>query len=572
MLGILAIVFFLVALAERPPVSSNSGTLRVAVRPHGILVSTLAANHSMRNALSSLQTTEDSAASEKEHHAATDQPASSLLSVAASVRNPEAAEVSPAKGSKRTNLCAKMRAVSESRMKLEDALRGEHLSAAFREGGWNYIHRDNDTGQWKGYGLEVLKASAREGGYKFTLHAPPMNDSRSQQGWIDDNIQSHDILMDLVVETSRVEREHRVYPIYNFVDTSPIVFARQSRDSGINLCKLFWFLAPYSWKVWVFLVLLHIFTGWAYWVVEREANKAEFTVVDEEADSKLQKNSKRFALSAWTGCMHTTTIQSFLPVTWLGRLLVLSWSLHSIFVLETYSSNLAANLVVQKESDMKWTSIEHVIADGARICVRPGSGEQYMKDTFPAYDRVITSEANPAVQVAKGRCEAGIMWKTQYDIALGNQDANPDCSLYQIGGRLSVGMGGWSVFQDWHSSCTAFLGDVLHVIFDRLVELGELEKLYKTVLLKETQTRKSNCNQVVPYGAQSASMGIDAVAGIFLLHFVVALVVLAFFVFSPGISDGEGPSEPEDAAKMESSSEPEGAAATTTTPPQKDDQ
>lgn len=432
----------------------------------------------------------------------------------------------------RTNVCAQMKLVSEGKLKLGNALSGLSLTVATREGANNFLYRDGDT--WSGYDYQVLNEVATRAGFDFTIVS---NDLQNEDVnlWLKDTVQMYDLNLDHRSQAYPRELQ-RMALLYPFLDSSVVLVlseAPKMMDSSMSLSVL---LKPYDTQVWLVFVAVCFLTCGSYWYVERN-QKADDNPDREHADERSLGGALYILLQ------HLATVRSLTPTSGAGQVIAVSWSLVSLIFVAGYVANLASCLMEVRKSSATWTSIDDVMADDARICVSAGATQWYMKDNFPNYGKVVVDNVSPIRNmVVNGKCEAALDWKLNYDISSQKEDLNPNCTLRQVGRRLTDNYAGWTVMEDYMDKCTALVHDVIRTTMIGMDEDGTFTKLSDKYLMTAERTRRKPCDNLDVEHSQELGLPLSSIAGLFMFHTAVlfaATVTMAFLSKPAGVEGVE---------------------------------
>lgn len=444
-----------------------------------------------------------------------------------------------ASSSHRTNLCKNSAEVSDSKRSLVKGLEGTHITAVAPPG--SYAHLDGD-GKWSGYDVDVLKDLANRA--NFTFDIVPVELTKTQQStssqeekhaqFVDWN-KGYDLVLQHNTEESERDKSE-VFQVYGQLDASLVLVTNRdpSAASTSLLQRMLVMAAPYDPSVWLVFTACCLATGVLYWFLERvsipEVDKSD--VDQPEADkSDVDEAVDTMGKSVFFAAMNCTTMISYSPRTWPGRIVLLTWSMVCVIFLAGYTANLATILVMSNQAQQQWKGLEDAIESEARICVSGGhASHRFMTAHHSGYPYTVSTKGGtePIKAMVDGKCDAAIVWQLVYDISTIKEELNAKCNLQKVGPKLTVSSGGWSAIADYSDRCTALVRDVLHTFSQEMFEDGSFDKHYENLMATE-RTLATPCGP--SNKTQGNSLPLAAMTGLFLLYlFGSGVACLVYFI------------------------------------------
>ena len=121
-------------------------------------------------------------------------------------------------------------------------------------------------------------------------------------------------------------------------------------------------LSPFTERLWASVLGATLLTALVYLYVEGRAN-------EEDALPQDAPRLARLANTIYLGVLQITGAGGYTPVTGQGKLLLAGYSVFILFVVNSYTANLAAAMVVQSQT-ATCTSFEQCAGqNGDRICL-----------------------------------------------------------------------------------------------------------------------------------------------------------------------------------------------------------
>eukprot|EP00929_Paragymnodinium_shiwhaense_P087240 TRINITY_DN47488_c0_g1_i1.p1 TRINITY_DN47488_c0_g1~~TRINITY_DN47488_c0_g1_i1.p1 ORF type:complete len:586 (+),score=76.77 TRINITY_DN47488_c0_g1_i1:129-1886(+) len=482
-----------------------------------------------------------------EAHAGIARTASRISAPSMRSRRLESSPGSTIATSLKTDLCDRVAAVSNGSMALEDGLRGVTIHGAVTFWDEALVSVD-ENGEWSGLHYEIMTELANRAGFSFELHQHQKPVDMGWSDWLYETISLYDISVEYWLPTP-TRMQKGAFPAFGIVDTSTQFAAhRKPEEKSVQWLS---FLSPLGLEVWIIFVMLAAVTAAAYLFAEWNA---EGTDLGDETADKIY-NSLFFSFITVTGASTMT------PRTWGGKLISWSWAWCVLLFVSAYTANLAAVLIVKAPNTQKFNSLEEALASSKSICVWKGTPqeeylEMYIENYFPAYKHMRQTNKHPMQALYDGDCDGALGARIEVEIGAETMQMNPCCSLGTIGNDLTLTEGAWMVGNDYEK-CSMLVRDVLYLHATAVKGTGMLDDIYNTyvsrksdqhcyseevikarcpdgVTLKERRLKAKSKGGVAGAAATAEGAGessedqdalrIDAMAGMFLIHFVFLIL------------------------------------------------
>eukprot|EP00633_Aureoumbra_lagunensis_P007504 CAMPEP_0197309294 /NCGR_PEP_ID=MMETSP0891-20130614/7866_1 /TAXON_ID=44058 ORGANISM="Aureoumbra lagunensis, Strain CCMP1510" /NCGR_SAMPLE_ID=MMETSP0891 /ASSEMBLY_ACC=CAM_ASM_000534 /LENGTH=726 /DNA_ID=CAMNT_0042794279 /DNA_START=44 /DNA_END=2224 /DNA_ORIENTATION=+ len=418
----------------------------------------------------------------------------------------------------RTDLCNLSTSITDGEINYDSALNGQTLKfiGYYKESDPYALDYSDDDG-YSGWHYEVLDAIADLAGFDYELKL--LNSSfpsnRTYFEKITYNFDHYDASIHSTTYTSDRASEGMLQP-FSYIDESAWLVTKTRSSGNKNAFKnrntFFRFAEPFSYKLWILTVSTTIVTGIIYFFIE---HSQAYT------DAETLQDAIHLSL------LQVTQAGGFAPVTYGGKLLVLSWGMVVLIIISSYTANLAAFLVADNGSNSEYDSIYDVIGAGATVCVHTGYATQDLLDeNYPEIMQYDTTDEYG--NFYHGKCSALVTERAQYDVAKESSDIYPSCNFERVGDALDSTGGGWAIKGDYSAKCSSLLSQLLTQYFLQLDLDGTLSDLYDDYLDSWTDKSCDSSSDTSDNddGSDEDALGIKEMTGVFVIHALTTLFAL----------------------------------------------
>ena len=444
----------------------------------------------------------------------------------------------------RTNVCGQQALVANGTLPLRDALRGLNLSVAITNyqspGGALFFTLVDNKIPTENLGLNgvIMDELARRAGFQwrhsFVGIDPPTN--RSWGDLLDWKVHYFDIAADYWARSAERMAHGVAFP-HGWYEGG-ITFAQLRSDDthDPNAVRLWTFLHPFQYTVWLSIVVAIAGTGMVYFFMER---------LRDDSDERDLEN-KPFG-SIFLASMAFTGHLSFQPGSNAARLLTWSWSFWSLILAAAYTANMASFLVSKQQTPTLLRTLDEAVQSQSPICVQRGA----------AVDEIITAKYPQMVLVRKqteagmfqalrqpwygggGGCAAVLTNLGTVDSLVGKAEINYDCRVVTSGRILMNLPAGFATSVDAGVFCTSLLHYVLDVHMQEMRADGFIDEAWQNHLAKSRTIDCSSKNAKGGGGNNLSgalattdsntrlSLTMRNMGGIFITHAMLSMLALA---------------------------------------------
>lgn len=235
--------------------------------------------------------------------------------------------------------------------------------------------------------------------------------------------------------------------------------------------------------------------------------------------------------SLYLGAVQLTGAGGFSPLSRLGKLLLLGYSIVVLFTIESYTANLAVAMITKKAAACN--TFEQCAARGDRSCVRAGTAMDELLTA--AYGeqlggQIVRTTSEWGSQRA-GECELAVIAKLILDLQRVSEEHNSDCSIERVGVEpVSVIDGGWMGKLDYMDHCTSVVFDALRPHFIALRSSGKIAELTRELLAAANTRIGAPC--VEASTRSLATFGVEQLTGPLVVYAAVVVLVLTWWCTS----------------------------------------
>lgn len=221
-----------------------------------------------------------------------------------------------------------------------------------------------------------------------------------------------------------------------------------------------------------------------------------------------------------------------------GQLVSFSICLFALFIVSTYTANLASFLVIQKAASSEIVnSVEDIVKYGKSICVYGDTAaNNEIRGQYPTASIVKRiDEKDVLMGLKEDDCDYGVMSLAAYELFRGQIDVNGDCDLIRIGRNFRDLEDGFATISDAGTLCTSMIRDVINIHMQDMHDDGFIDKVWDEYYGRKHNIDDATCFNDSASGGSSSSDGetLDFLnmGGIFLLHGATLLVAILVFFY-----------------------------------------
>jgi hypothetical protein len=375
-------------------------------------------------------------------------------------------------------LCERAIAVSNGSMQLWSALENITLNVGTMLWDDSFLAYNAETGEYSGLEWDLLQELQQRAGFKINYDVIEKPSNVSWTDVLGYMLSRYDLVtVGYWQVTAERTRRFSCDSPAEFLDLSyRLIVRNEAAPEKPIQARMFTFLEPFSWEVWLVFVLLTIFTGFVYLFFEKRnlENFPNGVRCSSAADSVL-----------WS-FMHITGPGGYAPNTWPGKLVVASWSFFAVLYISAYTANLAGFLLVKSNNNIAYTTMQDALREDAQICVEKDAPEMWFKRMYKNYPYVTYVQSDldgreVLTMLDQYECDAAIVSDMAWRQLRNDRNVNSKCSLKMIDDPLNPIGGGWMSLADYNDRCTAVLRDCLAYHFLDMQDNGRLSDLVQTL-------------------------------------------------------------------------------------------
>lgn len=419
----------------------------------------------------------------------------------------------------RSNFCQLHRQVETGAVPLRYALKDSNVRPAlFR------YQLDKETGGIDEVdpplGIKILDEIARRAQFEWRDSYGVIDSPAGNQTWggvLSWSLDTYDLNGDWFLRTTDRLADGILFP-EKWYDGS-LIMVRKVKEIDDNF-RFFALLLPFTWGVWLFILVITILSGLVYYAIE---------YIWSDGDKKK---------------MHVTLIESifqtFLNMTGHSlydpkhsgtRLITFSTCFFFLVLLASYTANLTSFLVIKNSPDLVINDIQDVIKNNLRVCVLQSStSETFMRERYETA-RLVEKESIEKTYLGLDSEECDVVLTTigTWTKNKGNIVYNQDCRKEWVGRVVQANDAGFTI-RDSAELCSSLVRDVFSL---HLLEMKR-DKTYETIWNSEVSVT-NNCQDVEDSeddALDAAKMNMTNLGGIFIFHAIALVVGLVLTVYS----------------------------------------
>ncbi|KAL7539943.1 hypothetical protein ACHAXR_009731 [Thalassiosira sp. AJA248-18] len=433
----------------------------------------------------------------------------------------------------RSNLCDRQNLLRSGDIDFLDVLRGLNLSVGLLYlPGLDYVTYDEEAGTFSGYWIEILDELADRVGFSWQeswglILSPSVEGAfrLNPNATFDDLLSwaayAYDFSFaewDRTIERMQLGLD---FPA-GFSDSSTILIGRNTNDDEPSF-RVFSFMQPFDWTVWVSILATTIFTGLAYKLVSKTYYIGQTTMQPQDENVSEHVAGVNIYYAALTATGHN----EFSPVTLGERILVLSLCFWSLVIAATYTANLASVMISKNQPIYLATSITEAQSKGVSICASKGfSAAVKLRRKYPNLKLVESDGLNGKYEdLLANKCGLVAESASQFELIKLNSTLNGDCSLEWVGRAVDIGSAGPVNIVDAGSYCTSLVGHVFEYYLKEMERDGFIEKTIQSYVNSIT-THTCPEEEVSSDVEESFRLSMVDMGGVFLCHGVACVLGL----------------------------------------------
>ena len=347
----------------------------------------------------------------------------------------------------------------------------------------------------------------------------------------------YDVSVDWWIETPS-RKEIGIFFPQGWFDASLVLVAKK-QGAKLNVANLlFSWSKPFAPELWFLVLVMFVFAGVVYWVVEdgdldgdgKDRNKAEFQYKFKWQNVlvSILNTALEFAGGKW----HT-------PHTFSGRVFTFGWLFARLLLISAYTANLASTFITDALENYGVESIEDAVSRELPICISGVVSGPLLKSLHPDIDLVEVEDDQMFSAINDGTCVGSVMSYDEWRIQMGIKELNPDCQFGLVGRNINYMQAGFAVK---HSSdkCSWLVRDVLDLHLHDMTDDGFVDEVWKDHFKK---TREQKCSP--PSVGKPTQMKPSNTAGIFILMLLTSVLAMLLSSFQTatcawgGLADGD---------------------------------
>mmetsp|Transcript_11982 Transcript_11982/g.33843 ORF Transcript_11982/g.33843 Transcript_11982/m.33843 type:complete len:536 (-) Transcript_11982:156-1763(-) len=422
------------------------------------------------------------------------------------------------------NWCPVKEAILAGKLRFQDALRGRDVSMLFALQD-TPVSIDFNTTSRKvigGMPVEVFAEIARRAGFRWrnstgVAHYIDRASNETDEGWLLWASEKFDVVDWFTITPLRMRKGLKF--AYPFINISPHLVGKMDVKTDTIWERFLQCFAPFSASLWAFILVGFLFSAAVYMCIEGGRDD----IPQKTAAGGL---GQAFFL---TICQFTGG-GGFAPQSPAGKLFVMSVSFLMMLIVTAYTANLAGEMIMAKVAEAPVTSVEDAMTRDQAICVRRGSPFfRLLQRHFPdARLALVNSESEKFPAISQGKCVAAVVGELWWEFERRISRFNPKCELYAIGRNL-MELHGSFVSRATSATCKEVVVDVMTFT---------MHQMYLDGFMQEARDADIEKLQDVFCPAHPTAQTTDDtmrprhMAGIFLVHLVIAVACVAISVYN----------------------------------------
>jgi hypothetical protein len=352
-----------------------------------------------------------------------------------------------------------MQAVQNGSINISRALDGVTIEVGTALWDEAFLKYDEETGRYSGLEYHMLLELGARMGFQWNFNFYVKPDELEWTDVLTDMLDKYDLTTyGYWTETPFRARTSGAVSPRVFMDLSYRAVTMQvQKDEPALVKRMFQFLEPFEWQVWLALILLIISTGGLYLLFERQN-------LVSGRDKTVGANVKAGAETVYFSFMHFTGPGGLEPSTWSGKLLLASWTWCCVLFISAYTANLASFLVSKNSQDVEYENLLHAMSKNARLCAEEGPAEKWFKQSYPSYNNIayVASDLDGKEvlrMLDRGDCDVTLVSYMAWMQSKNDRSVDSGCRMKTIGDALNNLQGGWMTRPAYDGKCTAILRD-----------------------------------------------------------------------------------------------------------------
>ena len=424
---------------------------------------------------------------------------------------------------RRFDMCARAQAIHDGELQLGDALAGVHLNFIIdRRDDPLFFDLDASLAVMPGMDASLMYELSLLGNFSYSVTPIRKPETVTYTELLERTTAKYDLMLNwwLVTEARMSAGMRSPFAFYQLSSTA----AKRWGAPPTFVDNILSVLGPFTPRLWVSVLGATVLTALVYLYVEGRANEQDALPQDTPRLARLGN-------AIYLGVLQITGAGGYTPVTGQGKILLAGYSIFILFVVNSYTANLAAAMVVKGQGGMCTSFEECAGQNGDRICLaRSTATDALMTEQYGSVygDQFVKTDLTPGSEwttEAEGKCELVVMPKLLLDIEKVTKRSNSACTITQIGYKAVVpAEGGWHGKADYRDRCTSTTIDAMASLFLTMRNTGRLDAL-KASLISRATTLDQPCAAF--QAADSLTFDVMNLLGPLLLLAAVILCVLA---------------------------------------------
>ena len=433
----------------------------------------------------------------------------------------------------RNNFCDRQRELYRGNIELARALDGMNVTVAmtrytepYEDGFFNLDGEGRIPAERPGLFVKIMDELANRAGFNWRdsfVALDPIDADTDGKNWTDLlewSVQSFDVSVDNWAKTTSRMRLGVAFP-EGWYDASLIMVERVDKSSEeVNMWS---FLTPFRFPVWAMIFVSVIATGIMYWVLERLNSNAD--------EAKLEnKPLTTIFLSSLTFTGHF----DFQPNTHSAKMLSFSWTFFCLLVVSAYTANLASFLVAKQTPQFSIQSIEQAVRWQVPVCVLGASNQdELLVEKYPNIQLVRKRSARAVYDgLNNGDCKIAASPVNTYELYVRTTDVNKDCLIKSPKRVIEIIPAGIATAVDSGTRCTSLVDNVIDLHLTQMKAEKFIEGVWNAQIQRvgdQSCLAEESIDKGLTGGeddSETVSLSLEEMAGIFILHGILASIAL----------------------------------------------
>jgi Ligand-gated ion channel len=443
----------------------------------------------------------------------------------------------------RTNVCERQRLIWNGSVAFPDALRGLNLTVVLTD--YQYGNAEDEffslldgkiRNPYPGlFGVMIDEVAARAGfewRNSFGTYSPLDLKTDVNKTWTDIllwAIEVYDISVEVWGRSLSRMSSGISFPA-GWYDSSATFAEHIDKSNQIKKVVNIWsFFAPFSYSVWIAILISIFLTGVTYWLLEFM-----------DVDTGEVHIRTRLLQCVYHASLVFTGHFPFRPKSNVAKILSFSWTFWALIVISSYTANMANYLVSPKVKIFHINSAEEAMKINATVCVQSGAiVESVLKAKYPAL-KILGKQSESDIfdslrkDPKDGGCQAAAHQMNSVRVYKRDKKVNYDCSLTSDEvSDVPIPAGMATIVDTGQYRCTSLISAVLDYHLRQMIDDGFVEDAWVNHMSRvgnmkcpdETQTSGVTWDETF-------ALDLMDVGGSFIIHVLMSCLALAVAVIS----------------------------------------